>query len=117
MSRFELDVKLNEKRAGRAFPEEFKIPTVLRLLPKWHERELKLKFAMGFTDYGELTQQIMGYSQQIRFEGAYSQGDNDMDVSSLEAWESFIAHASPQEVSAGHSCRREWRGGSPLCAV
>ena len=67
ISRFERDVKLYEKRAGRAFPEEFKIPTVLRLLAQCHERELKLKFAMGLTDYGELTQQIMGYSQQIRF--------------------------------------------------
>ena len=86
---------LYERRAVRSFPEEFKIPTVLRLLPKSHERELKLKFAMGLTDYGELTQQIMGYSQQIRFEGAYSRGDNDMDVSSLEAWEAFIAQASP----------------------
>ena len=49
-------------------------------------------------DYGELTQQIMGYSQQIRFEGAYSRGGNDMDVSSLEAWESFLKQSSAEEV-------------------
>jgi hypothetical protein len=61
---------------------------------------LKLKFAMGLTDYRELTSQIMGYSQQIRFEGAYSRGDNDMDVSSLEAWESFLKQSSAEEVAA-----------------
>ena len=47
--RFERDVKLYERGAGRVSPQEFKIPTVLRLLPKTHELELKLKFAMGLT--------------------------------------------------------------------
>ena len=42
----------------------------------------------------------MGYFQQIRFEGGYSRGNNDMDVSSLEAWEAVLAQASPQEVAA-----------------
>ena len=74
----------NNDQSGSS-TEEFKIPTVLMLLPKSHERELKLTFAMGLTDYRKLTQQIMGYSQQIRFEGAYSRGDNDMDVGFLEA--------------------------------
>jgi hypothetical protein len=118
ISRFERDVKLYERRAGRSFPEEFKIPTVLRLLPKSHERELKLKFAMGLTDYRELTQQIMGYSPQIRFEGAYSGGDNDMDVGALEAWESFIAQASVQEVAAFYEGIQAGVSGEdvPLCA-
>ena len=77
ISRFERDLKLYEQRSGRPFPEEFKVPTFLKLLPRSHERELKLKFAMGMTNYSELTAQVMGYSQQIRFEGAYARGDND----------------------------------------
>ena len=43
------------------------MPTFLELLPRSHERELKLKLAMGMTNYSELTAQVMGYSQQIRF--------------------------------------------------
>ena len=46
ISRFERDLKLYEQRSGRPFPEEFKVPTFLKLLPRSHERELKLKFAM-----------------------------------------------------------------------
>ena len=118
ISRFERDVKLYERRAGRPFPEEFKIPTILRLLPKSHERELKLKFAMGLTDYGELTQQIMGYSQQIRFERAYSRGDNDMDVSSLEAWESFLKQSTTEEVAAFYEgIQAGVNGEEPLCGT
>ena len=103
ISRFERDMKLYESRSGRAFPEEFKVPTFLKLLPKTHERELKLKFAMGLTNYNELTAQIMGYSQQLRFEGAYARGDNDsaaMDVSSLEDWRDWMRVASPEDVAA-----------------
>ena len=62
---------------------------------------------MGVMDYGELTQQISGYSQQIRFEGAYSRGDSDMDVSFLETRESFSAHHTPQEVTLDALC---WKG-------
>ena len=59
----------------------------------------------------------MGYSQQIRFEGAYSRGDNDMDVGSLEAWEAFLAQASPQEVSAFYEGIHAGANGEdvPLC--
>ena len=57
-------MKLYEKCAGRAFPEEFEIPTVLRLLPKSHDIELKLEFRMGLMDYQELTSQIMGVLQR-----------------------------------------------------
>ena len=46
ISRFERDIKLYESRSGRAFPEEFKVPTFLKLLPASHAREFKLKFAM-----------------------------------------------------------------------
>ena len=81
-------------------------------MPKTHERELKLKFAMGLTDYRELMQQIMGYSQQIRLEGAYSRGDNDMDVGSLEAWESFLAQAYRKDKGKGKGKRGKGFGGS-----
>ena len=62
ISRFERDLKLYEQRSGRPFSEEFKVPTFLKLLPRSHEHELKLKFAMGMTNYSELTAQVMGYS-------------------------------------------------------
>ena len=90
ISKFERDLALYERRSGRAFPEEFKIPAFLKLLPKGYERDLKQKFAEGLTDYRKLTEQILTYSQHIRFEGAFGRGDNDMDIGSLD-WASLAA--------------------------
>ena len=59
----------------------------------------------------------MGYSHQIRFEGAYSNGDNDMDVSSPAAWDAFLAQASPQEVAAFYAGLQAGANGEdvPVC--
>ena len=96
------------------------MPTFLKLLPRSHERELKLKFAMGMTNYSELTAQVMGYSQQIRFEGAYARGDNDqaaMDVSSMEVWQEWMKTADPEDVASFYEGVQAGIAGEdpPLC--
>ena len=51
---------------------------------------MKQKFAEGLADYCKLTEQILTYSQHIRFEGAFGRGNNDMDIWSLD-WASLAA--------------------------
>ena len=49
--RFERDIRTYESRTGRQFPEEWKSPTFLRILPDSHREELVRRFQMGTRDY------------------------------------------------------------------
>ena len=85
-------------------PEEFKVPAFLKLLPKSHEADIKWNSASGLTDYHSRTESIIVHSQQLRLEGSFKSGDNDMDVSLVEqqlanaSWEPWIAAAARSEV-------------------
>ena len=83
VARFERDFRSYEKRSGRPFPEEWKVPAFLRLLPASHAADLRWRFAQGTTGYQDLQASIINYSQHLRFEGSFGRGDNDMNVDAL----------------------------------
>ena len=53
--RFERDIRTYESRTGRRFPEEWKSPTFLRILPDCHREELVRRFQMGTRDCATLS--------------------------------------------------------------
>ena len=84
VARFERDFRAYERRSGKAFPEEWKVPAFLRLLPKSHAADLRWKFANGTTGYNELQSSIINFAQHQRFEGSFGRGDNDMQCDALQ---------------------------------
>ena len=105
VAKFERDVGAYEKRTGRAFPAEFKVPAFLRMVPKSHASDMRWRFSQGATDYDSLKQSILTYSQHLRMDGAHARGDNDMHCDALglvspDGWEEWISDANPQEINA-----------------
>ena len=105
VAKFERDVDAYERRSGRVFPEEFKAPAFLRMIPKSHVSDMRWRFSQGTTDYDTLKASILTYSQHLRFDGAYGRGDNDMQIDALgqstgDSWSEWISTAQPAEVSA-----------------
>ena len=81
--KFERDLLVYQEQTGLKFPEEWKIPTFLKILPRGQEQERKLKFAQGLTDYKLRTDHLLKFGQQVRMDGAYGRGDNDFDLHSV----------------------------------
>ena len=54
ISKLERDIALYVERTGRSFPEEWRVPTLLQLLPKAQAETLKLRYAEGLTDYRQI---------------------------------------------------------------
>ena len=111
VAKFERDVSAYERRTGRTFPPEFKVPAFLRMVPKSHASDMRWRFSQGLQDYDTLKSSILTYSQHLRFDSAYGRGDNDMQVDALgqgweamrnlgEGWSDWLAAAAPEEVSA-----------------
>ena len=75
--RFERDLQTYESRTGRAFPEEWKAPTFLRILPDSHREELVRRFQLGMRSYSDLVANVRGFSQEAWFS---TKGPNDMDM-------------------------------------
>ena len=84
ISKLERDIALYVERTGRTFPEEWRVPTLIQLLPKTQAETLKLRYAEGLTDYKQIVSNILTFSQTMRFEGAYGRGDNDMDIGMMD---------------------------------
>ena len=108
ISKLERDIALYVERTGRPFPEEWRVPTLLQLLPKAQAETLKLRYAEGLTDYRQIVANILIFAQTMRFEGAYGRGDNDMDIGSVDFdeltpaqlnvfWEAVIAGSQGEE--------------------
>ena len=75
--RFERDLQTYESRTGRAFPEEWKAPAFLRILPDSHREELVRRFQLGMRSYSDLVANVRGFSQEAWFS---TKGPNDMDM-------------------------------------
>ena len=80
---FERSIKAYEERGGSKFPEEFKTPLLLQMLPDKHQEELELKYAMGEKHYSKLLNKIMDLSIEYRFRQQRYRGRNDMEVDAL----------------------------------
>ena len=90
ISKLERDIALYTQRTGKPFPEDWKVPILLQLLPKAQADTLKLRYAEGLTNYRTIVQNLMTFSQTMRFDGAYGRGDNDMDIGAVE-WDSLTS--------------------------
>ena len=62
----EKEIEHYEARNNQRFPQEFKIPLLLQLLPGAHREQLELKFSMGEKDYAKIAANIVGYSNDQR---------------------------------------------------
>ena len=51
ISKLERDIALYTQRTGKPFPEDWKVPILLQLLPKAQADTLKLRYAEGLTNY------------------------------------------------------------------
>ena len=85
IDKFERDIKQYQERSGKAFPEEWRVPTFMKLVPAAYKKELTMQFQMGMTDYSTLSAQIMTFAQQARFD-AHGLDDIQVHALALEAW-------------------------------
>ena len=124
VAKFERDYKAYERRSGHAFPQEWKAPAFLRMLPRSHAADMRWKFSQGLTNYNEIVASVLSYTQHMRFDGAHSRGDNDMQCDSAEfdlftqpwlrsadSWEEWSRGAPAEERAAGNvqQCGSEHR--------
>ena len=72
VAKFERDYKACEKRTGQKFPQEWKAPAFLRMLPKSHAADMRWKFSQGLTDYNAIVESVLSYSQHMRFDGSFN---------------------------------------------
>ena len=82
--RFERDIETYQVKTGRQFPEEWKTPTFLRILPDSHRDELVRRFQMGQRDYGTLVDSVRGFSEEAWF-NLKSPNDMDIDAAGTES--------------------------------
>ena len=65
---------------------------LLQTLPKAQAESKILRYAEGLTNYHTIKQHLVTFAQTLRFDGAFTRGDNDMDIGALdndEAWENM----------------------------
>ena len=62
----ERDMLGYETRSSVKFPEEWKLPLLLQILPETHRKELEVKFSMGEKNYSKIVANIVGYSNEHR---------------------------------------------------
>ena len=84
--RFERDLQTYESRTARPFPEEWKSPTFLRILPDSHREELVRRFQLGMKNYDDLVANVRGFSQEAWFS---TKGPSDMDLDSASKEDTF----------------------------
>ena len=77
VAKFKKHVDAYEQRALRQFPPEFKVPAFLRMVPRSHTSDMRWRFSHGAT-YNTRKSSIVTYTEYVRFDSAYSTGDNDM---------------------------------------
>ena len=103
VDQLEKDIRSYEQRGGTAFPEEWKSPLLLQLIPEAYRREFDSKFIIGEKDYTKMRDNIVGFSNEQRFTSTRSR--NDMDVDLLERMREITdecnACAEDQEYSEG----------------
>ena len=100
--RFERDLGYYHKKTGKAFPEEWKSPTFLRILPDSHKEELVRRFQMGARDYTTLVNSVAGFSREAWFQSGRGQNDMDIDAAMLAPepennWEEFQKWATDSD--------------------
>jgi hypothetical protein len=109
--RFERDLQTYESRTGRAFPEEWKSPTFLRILPDSHQEELVRRFQLGMKHYEDLVANVRGFSQEVWFS---TKGPSEMDVDSTEYekkgfdWQGWIQTASWEDMTTYWEQQHQW---------
>ena len=57
----EADFRKYNDTTGYTFPEEWKLPLLLQMLPASHKSELEMKFTMGERDYNTMVKNIVRF--------------------------------------------------------
>ena len=83
VARFEKNYRAYEARTGHTFPQEWKAPAFLRMLPGSHAGEMRWRFSQGLTNYDQIVASVLSYSQHLRHEDSFRR-DNDMQCDSAE---------------------------------
>ena len=113
VAKFERDYKSYERRTGHSFPEEWKVPAFLKLVPKTHISDMRWRFSQGSQDYQSLVASILSYSQHLRFDASFGRGDNDMQVDLLgrtPGWNrASLRSRSPISTWTGSQQCPHWR--------
>ena len=83
---FEREVEMYNKRNPDKFPEPWKLPILLELIPASHKRELTMRYGMGERDYKKMRDQIVEFANENRVMKNVQnhRGQSDMEVDSTE---------------------------------
>ena len=58
------DLKLYEATMGKPFPEDFKIPILLQMVPESHKKELQMKYTPGERDFQRMAENISNFATE-----------------------------------------------------
>ena len=79
----EKEISSYEARAANKFPQEWKIPLLIQLLPANMKNEMEMKLTLGERDYNKMVNSIVGYSNEARVTKQRAKHSDDMDVDEL----------------------------------
>ena len=76
------DLKLYEATMGKPFPEDFKIPILLQMVPESHKKELQMKYTLGERDFQRMAENISNFATEYRI--YEHRGRKDMEVDNVD---------------------------------
>ena len=105
VDQMEKDIRNYEARSANKFPEEWKMPLLIQLVPKAYKKEIEMKFQLGQRDYAKLAAELTAFSNDARVREQFQErGQADMDVDNLqrenEQWteDEWWAYFHPEET-------------------
>ena len=83
---FEKEIDMYNRRNPNNFPEEWKLPILLELIPTSHKRELTTKYTLGERNYKKMRDAIVEFANESRVlkQNQTHRGAADMDVDAME---------------------------------
>ena len=103
IDQLEKDIRGYESRSPNSFPQEWKTPLLIQLVPKSHKREVEIKFQMGQRDYAKMAADLMGFSNDQRVREQRGQQDMDLDAANEEEkWDEndWYYYFHPEELES-----------------
>ena len=100
---FEKEIEAYNRRNPNPFPEEWKLPILLEVIPVTHRRELTMRYGMGERDYKKVRNQIVEYANESRvmkIRGSSGTGPVDMDVDNAQIVDQVTPEYTEDEYQA-----------------
>ena len=95
----EKDIASYNRSTGFTFPEEWKLPMLLEVMPASHRQEIELRYTLGaHANYSHVAKEVLAYANDSRFAQMDRRDPNAMDLDQLRETRRFQEAAANAEA-------------------